>query len=487
MKESNYKWVALSCSTLGSLFPILSGSTLTVALPNIMKDLNTDMTLSMWTIMSYMLIITIFVPAIGRLADMVGRKKLFVSGFIVFTIGSVLCGISTTGIQLLIFRIIQSIGGALLLANSVPIVTDAFPKNELGKALGINTMVVSVGAVIGSILGGALLVFGWRSTFYINVPIGIVGTIWSALQLREVDFLPKNQKFDFKGTFVFSIGMLLFLISLSLVRYTGWTPTIISLLLISFVIMFIFVRIEIKAEYPMLDMGLLKTRILAFAYCSNFFSSVSRGAVSYLLVFYFQGIKGYSSMLSGLLLAPLALSILVLSPISGHLSDKYGSKNLSTVGLLISAVGLLFLMRLSPSTSMMELSIYLIIIGIGSGIFISPNTSCIMKSVPDDKRGVAGGVRTMMINSGTVISIALSLSVLSTTVPNDTMQALMEGVNVGSDSVGTNEFLYGLKICFLISCVISVLAAFMSSMRGTNLPSNAENKKIKSVKCKLEG
>lgn len=486
MKDSNYKWIALSCSTLGALFPILSGNTLVVALPYIMKDLNIDITLSMWTVMSYMLIITIFVPAIGRLADMVGRKKLFIGGFIVFTLGSVLCGISITGVQLLIFRIIQSIGGALLLANSVPIVTDAFPKNELGKALGINTMVVCVGATVGSILGGALLIFGWRSTFYINIPIGILGTIWASLHLREADFLPKNQKFDFIGTFVFSVGMLLFLISLSLVRYTGWTLTIILLLLASFVIIFIFVFIENKTEFPMLDMKLLKTRILAFSYCSNFFSSIGRGAVSYLLVFYFQGVKGYSAVLSGILLAPLAFSMLILSPLSGYLSDKYGAKILSTVGLLISAAGLLLMMRISTDTSIIEVSIYLVIIGVGSGIFISPNTNCIMRSVPVDKRGIAGGLRTMMINSGTVISIALSLSVLSTVVPSDTMQAFMEGANIGANSLGTSEFLYGLKICFLISSLISILAAFMSSMRGDTSSLLAKSK-IDSAKCRLEG
>lgn len=485
MKDSNYKWIALSCSTLGALFPILSGNTLTVALPYIMKDLNIDMTLSMWTVMSYMFIITIFVPAIGRLADMFGRKRLFVGGFIVFTIGSILCGLSTSGVELLLFRIVQSIGGALLLANSVPIVTDAFPKNELGKALGINTMVVSVGATVGSILGGALLAFGWRSIFYINIPIGILGTIWSAIKLKEVDFLPKNQKFDFKGTFVFSSGMLLFLISLSLVRYTGWNLTIILLLLTSFIIMHIFVLIEKKIDFPMLDMNLLKTRILAFAYCSNFLSCVSRGAVTYLLVFYFQGIKGYSSMLSGLLLTPLALSILILSPLSGHLSDRHGAKVLSTVGLLISAVGLLFLMNISVNTSIIELSIVLVTIGIGSGIFISPNTSSIMRSVPVDKRGVAGGVRTMMVNSGNVVSIALSLSVLSTIVPNDTLTSLMEGTFVSSADADISGFLYGLKICFLISCILSVLAAFMSSMRGN--PADIKVKeKLPSGECSLE-
>ncbi|HZK87765.1 MAG TPA: MFS transporter [Anaerovoracaceae bacterium] len=177
MKQIQYKWMALSCTSLGALFSVLNGSMLIIALPAIMKDLKAGMGMIMWIIMSYMLAITIFVPAMGRMADIFGRKKLYISGSIIFTIGSLLCGLSGTGIQLLVFRVVQAIGGSLIIANGAPIVADAFPKNELGKAMGINSMIISVAAVIGPILGGLLLHFGWRSVFLINVPVGVFVSI----------------------------------------------------------------------------------------------------------------------------------------------------------------------------------------------------------------------------------------------------------------------------------------------------------------------
>jgi len=218
-----YKWIALSCTSLGALFSVLNGTMLIIALPTIMKDLKVGMGIVMWILMSYMLAITIFVPAIGRIADIKGRKKLYVSGAIVFTIGSLLCAFSSTGIELLLFRIIQAIGGSLLMANSAPIVTDAFPKKELGKAMGINTMIISVASVIGPILGGILLSYGWRSIFLINVPFGILVSIWAGIQLKELDVLPQHQTFDWKGTITFSIGMLAFLLALSFGGFIGWT------------------------------------------------------------------------------------------------------------------------------------------------------------------------------------------------------------------------------------------------------------------------
>lgn len=466
MKKNNYKWIALSCSTLGALFSVLSGSTLMIALPDIMKDLHAGMGVIMWTIMSYMLMTTILVPAIGRIADMIGRKKMFVSGFAVFTAGSVLCSLSTSGTQLLLFRILQSVGGALLVANSTPIVADAFPKNELGKALGINGMVISIGSVIGPILGGALLSFGWRSTFYINIPIGIIGTVWSWLKLRELDVLPKKQKFDMKGTLVFSIGILIFLIALSFGGFAGWNGYIILLFAASIVLLGIFVGIESKVQYPMLDLKLFKTRILAFAYGSTLLNGIARGAVTFLLIFYFQGIKGYDPILSGMLLAPFAVAMMVLSPLSGYLSDKYGAASLSSAGLMISAVGLLGLMRISASTSIVEIIIWELVIGLGSGMFFSPNTSSIMGAVPSHKRGIAGGVRTMMLNAGSVISIALAMAIVSSSISPEALQGLFVGSQVGSQGIAVNQFISGLRTAFLISCIFSVLAAFMSYLRG---------------------
>jgi EmrB/QacA subfamily drug resistance transporter len=467
MKRIEYKWIALSCTTLGALFSVLSGSTLIIALPIIMKDLHAGMEIIMWKIMIYLLSITIFVPAIGRVADMFGRKKLYVSGFITFTLGSLLCGLSNNGIQLLIFRFLQSIGGALLVANSTPIVTDAFPKKELGKALGINGMVISVASVIGPILGGLMIKAGWRSIFFINLPIGVIGTIWAWVQLRELDILPEKPKFDWNGMTVFTIGMLALLIALTFGGFTGWLkPSIIFMFIAAFLFMVLFVWIERRAEQPMLDLTLFKKRALTFAYGSTLLNGIARGAVTFLLVFYFQGIKSIDPIMAGVLLAPFALPMIVVAPLSGWLSDKYGARVLSSVGLLISAIGLIGMMRIQAATSITELIIWMLIAGFGSGMFFSPNSSSIMGAVPSDRRGIAAGVRTMMNNAGSVISIALSMAIVSSSITPQAFQGLFAGTQVGSEGIAIAQFVAGLRMAFTISFFMSLFAAFISYLRG---------------------
>lgn len=468
MKKIDYKWIALSCTTLGALFSVLSGSTLLIALPEIMKDLHASMSIIVWTVMIYMLVLTVLVPSIGRVADMIGRKKLYVSGFIIFTLSSILCGFSVTGWQLLLFRFIQSIGGALLVANSTPIVADAFPKNELGKAMGINGMIISVASVIGPILGGAFLSIGWRYIFFINIPVGIVGTIWSILQLKELDVLPEKQKFDWSGTISFTLGMTLLLLALTFGGFDGWA-NLHELLLFSFAVVFLlaFLFVENKVEQPMLDLELFKTKVLAYAFSSNLLNGIARGAVTFLLVFYFQGIKAIDPVVAGILLAPFAISMMIVAPISGWLSDKIGSRELSSVGLLISAVGLFGLMKISADSSIVELSVWMFISGMGSGMFFSPNTSAIMGAVPVERRGIAAGVRTMMNNAGSVISIALAMAIISSSIDPQAMQGLFAGTQVGSQGIAVDNFVAGLRIAFTISFFISLLAAFISYLRGS--------------------
>lgn len=467
MKKDNYKWIALSCTTIGALFSVLSGSTLMIALPVIMKDLNASMNVVTWTIMGYMLTMTILVPSIGRMADMVGRKKLYVSGFALFTIASLLCAISQTGVQLLIYRLIQAVGGSLMVANSTAIVADAFPKKELGKALGINSMIISIASVIGPILGGFLINVGWRSIFYINIPIGIIGTLWAAFQLKETSILSEKQKFDIKGTLTFSTGMLALLVALSFGGFIGWFNfTVIGLIAVSIALLWWFARIENKTEEPMLDLRLLKTRVLAFAYASNLLNGVARGAVTFLLIFFFQGIKGIDPIVAGMLLAPMAMSMMIISPISGYLSDKYGARILSSVGLLVSAIGLLGMMFITSTTSVAELVIWMLIMGVGSGMFFSPNTSAIMGMVPANKRGVAAGVRTMATNAGNVLSIAISMAIISSSISPDAMQALFIGTQVGSEGIAIGQFVSGLRMAFTISFIFSIIAAVISYLRG---------------------
>lgn len=467
MKKDNYKWIALSCTTIGALFSVLSGSTLMIALPVIMKDLNASMNVVTWTIMGYMLTMTILVPSIGRMADMLGRKKLYVSGFALFTIASLLCSISQTGVQLLIYRLIQAVGGSLMVANSTAIVADAFPKKELGKALGINSMIISIASVVGPILGGFLINVGWRSIFYINIPIGIIGTLWAAFQLKETSILSEKQKFDIKGTLTFSTGMLALLVALSFGGFIGWLNfTVIGLIAVSIALLWWFVRIENNTEEPMLDLRLLKTRVLAFAYASNLLNGVARGAVTFLLIFFFQGIKGIDPIVAGMLLAPMAISMMIISPISGYLSDKYGARILSSVGLLVSAVGLIGMMFITSTTSVAELVIWMLIMGVGSGMFFSPNTSAIMGMVPANKRGVAAGVRTMATNAGNVLSIAISMAIISSSISPDAMQALFIGTQVGSEGIAIGQFVSGLRMAFTISFIFSIIAAVISYLRG---------------------
>jgi EmrB/QacA subfamily drug resistance transporter len=467
MKKIEYKWIALSCTTLGALFSVLSGSTLIIALPAIMKDLHSGMEVIMWTVMIYMLSLTILVPAIGRVADMIGRKRLYVSGFIVFTLGSVLCGISATGVQLLVFRFIQSIGGALLVANSTPIVTDAFPKKELGKAMGINGMVISVASVIGPILGGAFINVGWRYIFFINIPIGIVGTIWAGLQLKELDVLPEKQKFDWSGMITFTMGMTSLLLALTIGGLFGWLKiSVIIMFAVAILFTGLFIFIENKTEQPMLDLGLFKTRVLAFAFGSNLLNGIARGAVTFLLVFYFQGIKAFDPVMAGILLAPFAVSMMIIAPVSGWLSDRIGSRELSSLGLLISAIGLIGMMRITEHTSVLVLCVWMFISGLGSGMFFSPNTSAIMGAVPVERRGIAAAVRTMMNNAGSVVSIALAMAIISSSIDPEAMQALFTGTQVGSEGIAVNHFISGLRLAFTISFFISLLAAFISFLRG---------------------
>jgi EmrB/QacA subfamily drug resistance transporter len=467
MRKIDYKWIALSCTTLGALFSVLSGSTLMIALPVIMKDLNASMGVVTWTLMGYMLVMTILVPSIVRMADMIGRKKLYVGGFALFTFASLLCALSKTGMQLLIFRMVQAVGASLMVANSTAIVTDAFQKKELGKALGINSMIISIASVIGPILGGFLIGLGWRSIFYINIPIGVAGTLWAAFQLKETITIKEKQKFDWTGTLTFSFGMFSLLTALTLGAFMGWTNIFVLLLfVISIVLMVLFVHIENTIDQPMLDLRLLKTRVIAFAYASNFLNGIARGAVTFLLIFFFQGIKGIDPIVAGVLLSPFALSMMVVSPFSGVLSDKYGARMLSSVGLLISAIGLAGMMFIKSSTSTTELIIWMLIMGFGSGMFFSPNTSAIMGAVPADKRGVAAGVRTMMNNAGTVLSIAISMAIISSSISPEAMQALFVGTQVGSKGIAVAQFISGLRMAFVISFIFSLLAAFISYLRG---------------------
>jgi EmrB/QacA subfamily drug resistance transporter len=472
-KKDNYKWFALSCTTLGALLAILNSSTLTVALPVISRDLHSSLETIMWTLMIYMLAITVLVPSIGRVADIIGRKKLYVTGFAVFTCSSLLCGMINSGGQLVAARFVQAVGGSLMLATSTAIVTDAFPASQLGTALGINAMVISVGAVIGPILGGILSSWHWRWVFFFNFPLGIIGTLWAWAQLRETVKLPEGQYFDWQGTMLFTISLSLILVALTFGDMVGWlSPFILLGLLVGILLMIAFIYIENKVDQPMLDLSLFKQRLLAAAYISNFLNGIARGAVTILMIFFFQIIWSKTPLQAGIMLTPFALAMMVIAPVSGRLSDRYGSRELSSLGLAVSAIGLLGLTQLQYSTHVGMIMLWMVLMGLGSGFFFSPNTNAIMHAVPPERRGIAAGTRTMMNNAGMLVSMAMGLALITSSMSPTAVQGLLTHTQVGSQGVIVSGFMTGLHRAFWLSFIVSIVAVLVSLMRGSHESTN---------------
>jgi len=467
-RDARYKWFALSATSLGALMSVMSGSMLLIALPDIVRDLATSMELVVWVIMSYMLVITVLVPAIGRVADMVGRKRLYLGGFVLFTATSLIAGLARTGAQLLVVRVVQSVGASLIMANSTAIVADAFPREELGRALGINTMIIAVGSAIGPVIGGLVTVhFGWRATFFLNVPLGVIGTVWAWIQIREIAVLPKDQHFDAGGALLFISGLFLLFMSLTLGGFYGWaSPLVVGGFVVSPLLLALFAWVELHSAEPLFDLRLFKTRVLAFAYASNLLNGIARGALTFLLIFYLQGARSMDPLTAGLYLTPFALAMMLSAPVSGMLSDKYGSRILSTVGLGLSALGLLGFTWMRADTSLTEIVLWQILMGIGSGIFNSPNTNTIMSAVPVERRGIAAGTRTMMNNTGSVVSIAMTFGVVSSGMTPEAMTGLFAGTQVGPKGIFISIFMHDLHLAFMVCFGISVAASIIAYMRG---------------------
>jgi MFS family permease len=369
---------------------------------------------------------------------------------------------------------VQSIGGALILANGSAIITDAFPKNELGKALGINGMIISVGAAIAPLVGGFItLRFGWRWVFFFNVPLGLLGTIWAAIAIHETAILPKGQHFDLEGALLFGMGMFLLLLALSLGGFNGWGSRLILWLFICAALLIsLFVFVEMHVAEPLFDIELFKSKTLSFAFLATLLNGVARGALIFLLIFYLQGVRAMDPLLAGLYIMPFSIGLMVISPISGSLADRYGSQILSTLGLSLSAIGLLGYTWIRADTPLSQVILWQTVVGIGSGFFNSPNSNTIMGAVRPERRGIAAGTRTMMLNAGSVISLAMTFAVISSGLTQEAMQGLFAGTQVGSEGIAIDQFIHDLHIAFFISFCISIVAAIISFVRGPEPKNN---------------
>ena len=465
-EHPSYKWWALSCTSLGMLLATINSGTLIIALPDLERSLGTTLLQLVWVILAYMIASTVLVLTAGRLSDLFGRKKAYVGGFLLFTFASLGAGFSADGTQLILWRIVQGVGGALLFANAAALVTDAFPREQLGLAMGTNTMVAAVGLVIGPVLGGALVSISWHWVFWFNVPLGLAGAVWGGLVLHELSSRDPQRGLDLLGTIVFVAGLTGLVYGLSRGGIEGWNDAlVIGSLIAAVVLLPLFVLIESRATAPMLDLAIFKNRMFAAATGAAFINGLSRFALLFVFVFYFQGVMGDDPITAGIKLTPMAIGMLISSPLAGIWADRRGSRTLAALGMLVSAFALAGMTTLGQDSPYWQSTLWLGLVGIGSGMFNSPNTAAMMGTVPAQRRGVAAGARMMLQNTGAVISIAFVIAVVTAAVPKTVLFKIFSGLASGLTSAQLDPFIHNMHTALWVLAITSLIGAGVSLLR----------------------
>jgi EmrB/QacA subfamily drug resistance transporter len=467
--HEHYKWWALSCTSLGMLLVATNSGTLIIALPDLERSLGTSLLTLVWVILAYMISSTVLVLTAGRLSDLFGRKSAFVGAFLLFGAASLGAGFAADGTQLILWRILQGIGGAFIFANGPALVTDAFPREQLGLAMGTNTMVAAVGLVLGPVLGGALVAISWHWVFWFNVPLALAGAAWAGLILRELSVRDKVRGLDIGGTVTFVIGLTALVYGLSRGGISGWDDSlVIGSLIVSVILLPLFVLIEHRGTAPMLDLSIFQNRLFAAATAAAFINGLSRFALLFIFVFYYQGAQGDDPIIAGIKLAPMALGMLVASPIAGIWADRHGSRTLAALGMLVSALGLALMTTLQADTAYWQGMVWLALVGIGSGMFNSPNTAAMMGTVPIERRGIAAGARTMLQNTGAVISIAFVLGVITAAVPQPVLFKIFSGLAAGLSSAQLDPFIHNMHTALWVLAATSIVGAGVSLLRPSD-------------------
>ena len=473
--HEHYRWWALSCTSLGMLLAATNSGTLIIALPDLERALKTSILSLVWVILAYMIASTVLVLTAGRLSDLFGRKRAYVAGFVVFAFASLGAGFAADATQLILWRIAQGIGAAFLFANAAALVTDAFPKEELGLAMGTNTMVAAIGLVLGPILGGALVAIGWQWVFWFNVPLALAGAAWGAAILHELAKPDTVRGYDIPGVVTFVLGLTGLVLGVSRGGISGWNdPVVIVSLAIALVLLPLFIVIERRSRAPMLDLTLFSNKLFATATAAAFINGLSRFALLFVFVFYFQGAQGDDAVTAGIKLTPMAVGMLVASPLAGIWADRHGSRMLSAAGMLLSAVGLAAMTTLQVDSPYWQSSLWLALVGIGSGMFNSPNTAAMMGAVPPHRRGVAAGVRTLLQNTGAVLSIAFVLAIVTNAVPQDVLLKIFSGVTSGLSTAQLDPFIHNMHTALWVLAATSVVGAGVCLMRPAHVRADAE-------------
>ncbi|RUT33697.1 DHA2 family efflux MFS transporter permease subunit [Paenibacillus zeisoli] len=459
-----YPWYVLSVTSLGAFLVLVNIGTLNVALPEISRYFHADAASSSWILLSYMLVNTILILVFGQISDIFGRKRMYLIGLAVFTVTSLLLGYSPNAEILILLRVIQAAGGALVVTNTTPLITDAFPKSKLGTGLGLNILSASIAQVLGPVVGGLVTTaWGWRWVFWFNVPFGIMALIWGLRILREKPRTGPLPKVDRYGGILVFIALAGLIIALSKGGELGWgDKQVMGGFAVFAIITPIFLWYEHRSASPLLELSLFRNWTFSMANIATFFHSFARTAVALLFALYFQFAFHHDALEAGLRILPITIGMLIISPIAGMLTKRIALRVLSSLGILLSIAGLLLLLSvLGGDFPYGVTACGMLFIGIGTGLFLTPNTMEIMSSVPENSRGVANGLRSMLYNLGQVLSTALSLTMVSAALPTHMKNVLYSGKNAVISNVDFAFIIHGYRwvIIALIGTSLLALAA----------------------------
>ncbi|MGZ4544210.1 MAG: MFS transporter [Blastococcus sp.] len=449
----HYKWIALSNTTLGILMATINSSILLIALPDIFRGIKLNplapgnTSYFLWILMGFMLVTSVLVVSLGRIGDMYGRVKMFNLGFAIFTIFSILLSVtwmtgSSAALWIIVMRLGQGVGGAFLFANSSAILTDAFPQNERGLALGINGVAAIGGSFIGLILGGVLAPIEWHLVFVVSAPIGAFGTVWSYLKLRD-NGVRRKSRIDWTGNLLFALGLVGILTGIvyGLNPYgghtMGWTsPFVLVCLIGGVVVLAVFVVVELKVTEPMFRLDLFRSRPFTMGNLSALLTALARGGLQFMLIIWLQGIwlpqHGYSfertPLWAGIYLVPLTIGSLLAGPVSGRLADRFGARPFATAGALLSGVVFLLFNLLPMDFAYAPFAVLLFLVGLSIGMFMAPNTSSVMNALPADQRGGGAGMLNTFQNSAAVLSIGIFFTIITLGLAGSLPSALSSGL-----------------------------------------------------------
>ncbi len=453
LDHPRYKWVALSNTTLGTLLAAVNASIVLISLPAIFRgiDLNPlspgNISYLLWMLMGYLVATAVLVVPFGRLGDMFGRVRIYNIGFAVFTVAAIALSfdpfhLGSGAVWLIVWRVVQGVGGAMLMASSSAILTDAFPANQRGMALGVNMVTAVAGSFLGLLIGGALAEWHWQAIFWVGVPIGLAGTIWSMRSLREIGQRTPG-RLDWAGTITFGVGLTVLLIGITygIQPYgqstTGWTnPAVLGSIVAGLVLLVVFCVVELKVAQPMVNIRLFRSTAFGMGNLAGLMSSVGRGGLQFMLIIWLQGIwlplRGYdfesTPLWAAIYMLPITVGFLLAGPVAGALSDRYGARPLTVGGMALMAVSFLALVMIPVDFDYRVFALLIFLNGVGGGIFTAPNTAAIMSSVPAAERGAASGVRATFFNAGSSLSIGIFFSLMIVGLANTLPGALSGGL-----------------------------------------------------------